>query len=169
VNALSERAQAFWHRYLATLPAGHPHRRARPDAFAFGDSTALADELAELVQVGRKRATASLPAEFTSGGLPLPAAGDVSIVTRADGTPVAIIELTEVRSIRFDQVDAAFAADEGEGDRTLGWWHAAHRGYFGRVCARLGGSFDERTPVICQRFRLVWTGREHPEQRCAQS
>jgi uncharacterized protein YhfF len=151
-----ETVQAFWQRYLATLPHDHPHRASRPDAFAFGDSAALADELAALVQAGRKRATASLPVEFTSEGRRLPRAGDVSIVTRADGTPVAIIELTDVRSVPFQAVDAAFAAEEGEGDGSLAWWQAAHRRYFGRVCARLGGTFDNTTTVICQRFRLVW-------------
>lgn len=136
----------------------------RPDAFAFGDSPELARELAALVQSGRKRATAGLPVEFTALGLPLPRAGDVSIVTLADGAPVAIIELTEVRSVVFREVDVAFAADEGEGDGSLGWWQAAHRRYFGRVSARLGGTFDESTTVICQRFRLVWDGG-HGEAR----
>ncbi|HET7341209.1 MAG TPA: nitrilase-related carbon-nitrogen hydrolase [Methylomirabilota bacterium] len=154
--SLPPRAETFWRRYLATLPAEHPHRGARPDAFAFGDSTALADELAALVQAGRKRATASLPVEFTSEGLPLPEAGDLSVVTRADGMPVAIIELTDVRTVAFDTVDAEFAAAEGEGDGTLAWWRDAHRRYFGRVCARTGGALDGTTPVICQRFRLVW-------------
>ncbi len=148
--------EAFWGGYLGTLPAAHPHRHARPDAFAFGDSPSLANELAALVQIGRKQATTSLPAEFTSAGLPLPVAGDVSIVTRADGSPVAIIELTEVTQIPFQVVDAVFAADEGEGDRTLAWWRTAHRDYFSRVSAKLGCEFDENTPVICQRFRLLW-------------
>jgi len=155
---MTETATAFWQRYVDTLPAEHPHHHARPDTFAFGDSPALANELAALVQVGRKRATASLPVEFTSLGLPLPTAGDVSIVMRSDGVPVAIIELVEVRHVPFHAVDAAFAADEGEGDGTLAWWQVAHRRYFGRVCDRLGGKFDETTPVICQRFRLVWSG-----------
>ena len=155
-HPMTESVVAFWQRYVGTLPPEHPHRHARPDAFAFGDSPALANELAALVGVGRKTATASLPVEFTSGGLPLPAAGDVSIVTRADGIPVAIIELVEVRYVPFQAVDAAFAADEGEGDGTLAWWQAAHRKYFRRVCARLGANFDETTSVICQRFRLVY-------------
>jgi uncharacterized protein YhfF len=159
---MTETAAVFWLRYVGELPAEHPHRHARPDAFAFGDSPALANELAALVQAGRKRATASLPVEFTSVGLPLPAAGDVSIVTLADGAPVAIIELIEVRHVAFQVVEAAFAADEGEGDGSLAWWQAAHRKYFGRVCARLGGEFDETTPVICQRFRLVWSGSAEP-------
>lgn len=155
---MSETAEVFWQRYLCTLPSEHSHRYVRADAFAFGDFPALANELATLVQIGRKRATATLPIEFTSAGLPLPAPGDVSIVTRADGTPVAIIELVEVRQVPFQAVDAAFATDEGEGDGTLAWWQAAHRTYFSRVCARLGCKFDETASVICQRFRLVWTG-----------
>ena len=151
-------AAGFWQRYLGTLPAEHPHRRARPDVFAFGDSASLADELATLVKTGRKQATASLPIEFTSEGLRLPVPGDVSIVTRADGSPVAIIESIEVRHVPFHAVDAAFAADEGEGDSTLAWWRNAHRDYFGRVSAKLGCEFDENAPVICQRFRVVWRG-----------
>jgi uncharacterized protein YhfF len=151
-------AEAFWKGYLDTLPVEHLHRHARPDVFAFGDSPSLADELAVLMQIGRKRATASLPAEFTAVGLPLPAVGDVSVVTRADGSPVAIIELTEVRRIPFQAVDAGFAAAEGEGDRTLAWWRTAHRDYFSRVAAKLGCEFHENAPVICQRFRLVWCG-----------
>lgn len=148
--------EAFWLGYLGTLPAEHPHRHARPDAFAFGDSPSLANELATVVQIGGKQATTSLPAEFTAAGLPLPATGDVSIITRADGSPVAIIEVTEVRQVPFQAVDAAFASDEAEGDRTLAWWRQAHRAYFSRVSAKHGSEFDQSTPVICQRFRLVW-------------
>ena len=157
-DLMTPSAEAFWQRYLCRLPAEHPHRHARPDAFAFGDSPSLADELAALVEIGRKQATTSLPVEFTSEGLPLPAAGDVSIVLRADGSPVAIIELTEVRHVPFQAVDATFAAAEGEGDLTLAGWQTAHRKYFQRVSAKLGCAFDEDTPVICQRFRLVWRG-----------
>ena len=156
---MSEPASAFWRRYLGTLPPKHPHLRARFDAFSFGDEPALADELAALVLAGRKRATASLPAEFTGAGLALPAAGDVSVVTLADGSPVTIIELVEVRHIPFESVDASFAADEGEGNGTLASWRAAHLKYFGRVSLRLGCEFDEETLVICQRFSVVWLGR----------
>jgi len=154
---MTKAVEALWRSYLGSLPVEHPHHQARPDAFAFGDSPSLADELAELVRIGRKRATASLALEFTAEGLALPKAGDVSIVMRADGAPVAIIELLDVRHVPFQTVDAAFAAEEGEGDGTLAWWQAAHRRYFSRVSAKLGGTFDETTPVICQRFRVLGT------------
>jgi uncharacterized protein YhfF len=155
---MTEAAAAFWQAYLGSLPAKHPHRGVKPDVFGFGDMPALADELGALVRDGRKRATASLPVEFTSLGLPLPKAGDLSIVTSANGAPLVIIELVEVRHLPFQSVDAAFAAEEGEGDGTLDYWRAAHRNYFGRVAKRLGAAFDESTAVICQRFRVIWGG-----------
>ena len=148
---------SFWQRYLDSLPAAHPHRDAQPDAFAFGDTAALADELASLVLAGMKRATASLAVEFTSVGDPLPVAGSLSMILRGDKAPVAIIERTEVREVPFREVDQAFASREGEGDGTLAWWQEAHRAYFARVCRSHGKVFDENTPVICQSFRVLWS------------
>ena len=146
----------YWTGYLSRLRPAHPHRSATPDAFAFGDSVELADELAKLVVRGQKRATASLAVEFTSLNEALPKAGDVSILLRADHEPVAIIERTSVKAVPFESVDAAFAATEGEGDGSLAYWRAAHTEYFTRVCARLGGSFDAKTEVLCQTFTRVW-------------
>jgi uncharacterized protein YhfF len=152
---LTDAAAALWHAYLAHLRADHPHRTARVTAFSFGDSAALADELAALVVSGQKRATASLPVQFESEGVAPPASGDVSIVTRGDGTPVAIIGTTDVRLVPFGQVDAEFAATEGEGDGSLAYWRDAHTEFFGRVVARLGGRLDDATLVVCERFRLL--------------
>lgn len=147
---------AFWRSYLSQLPVEHPHQRMKPDAFGFGGEPALEDELAGLVLVGKKRATTSLAIEFTSLGEPLPVVGDLSIVLRGDGAPVALIERTHVTTVPFEAVDADYAAVEGEGDGSLEHWRAAHRAYFTSVCARLGGSFSDRTPVLCQVFRVVW-------------
>ena len=156
-GALTPAAAAFWQAYVAGLPPEHPHRHAPITAFAFGDSPALAAELAALVEAGAKRATASLPIQFEAEGAPLPKPGDVSIVTLWDGTPVAIIETTEVRLVAFAAVDAGFAAAEGEGDRSLEWWRAAHRKFFGRLLARLGaGPLDDTSVVVCERFEVVW-------------
>jgi uncharacterized protein YhfF len=147
---------AFWRAYLAELPADHSHHSAKPDSFGFGGAPALADELAALVLGGRKRATTSLPVEYTSLGAPLPRAGDLSIIVRGDGRPVAIIERTHVESRPFDDVDERYASVEGEGDGSLAYWRQAHLEYFADVCGRLGGNFDGATPVLCETFRVVW-------------
>lgn len=110
---------AFWRRYLAELPDEHPHHSATPDAFGFCDERDLAAELAELVLAGRKRATTSLPSEYVALGERLPRVGDLSIVVHGDGRPAALIEFTKVDSVPFGEVDAAYAAVEGEGDGSL--------------------------------------------------
>jgi uncharacterized protein YhfF len=147
---------AFWRAYLAELPADHPHRAAKPDSFGFGDEPDLAEELAALVLAGQKRATASLAAEYTVLGEPLPQVGDVSIIVRGDGRPVALVERTRIDTVPFQDVDERFAATEGEGDGSLSYWRAVHLEYFGELCRRLGGTFEPHMPVICQVFRLIY-------------
>jgi uncharacterized protein YhfF len=147
---------SFWRRYLSSLTSDHPHHLAKPDSFGFGGEPALADELAALVLAGRKRATTSLPVEFTSLGESLPCVGDLSIIVRGDGSPVAIIVRTHVESRPFSEVDQTFASIEGEGDGSLDYWRHAHVEYFTGVCSVHGGMFGEHTPVLCQIFRVVW-------------
>ena len=130
----------------------------RYDAFAFGDSAAMADELSGLVVSGPKRATAALLSDFGPGGEPLPEAGVHSVVLDGRGGPVCVIRTTEVVVKPLREVDAAFAWDEGEGDRTLGDWLAGHRAYFTRELARRGQAFSDDLPTVFERFELVWAG-----------
>jgi uncharacterized protein YhfF len=121
------------------------------ERFAFGDSPELADELAELVLVDRKRATCWAASEG-----PKTHPGKQWVVLDGYGVPIAVIETIELTQRRFDEVDAAFAFEEGEGDRTLASWGRAHRNYFGRQ-----GTFASDMLLYCERFRLV--GRIGPE------
>jgi uncharacterized protein YhfF len=54
------------------------------------------------------------------------------------------------------QVDAAFAWDEGEGDRSLAYWRDAHNRYFARRCQELGVPFTDELLVVFERFDVVW-------------
>ena len=56
----------------------------------------------------------------------------------------------------FRDVDAAFAFDEGEDDRTLASWQAIHRAFFAREGAAEGFEFTDDMDVVCERFELVW-------------
>ena len=114
-------------------------------SFAFGDGPQLADELLELVLAGVKTATCSTEDEPNTS-----MAGERWVVLDGRGHPRCVIESTEVSYRRFHEVDAAFAHDEGEGDRSLAYWRQAHRRYFGRL-----GKFSEDMMLMCERFRLV--------------
>lgn len=122
------------------------------DAFAFGDAPEMADALAALVVAGRKRATTSLLAEYEADGEPLPAIGAFGVVLDGAGRPVALIRTREVRIVAFGDVAEGCAWDEGEGDRTLRFWREGHRAFF----ARSDPEFSEDSPVVCERFDLVF-------------
>jgi uncharacterized protein YhfF len=124
--------------------------------FAFGDSGRMADELASLVRNGPKRATAGLLRDFEYSGDPVPRPGDHWVVVDGRGSPVCVIRTTEVEIKPLNAVDATFAWDEGEGDRTRAWWLDAHRRYFARECARRGEAFHDDLPTVFERFELVW-------------
>jgi uncharacterized protein YhfF len=126
---------------LATIP--EPYRSLR--SFAFGDGPRMADELIELVLAGVKTATCSTEDEPNTS-----TPGERWIVLDGHGHPRCVIESTEVSYRRFGDVDAAFAYDEGEGDRSLAYWREAHRRYFGRL-----GKFSEDMMLMCERFRLL--------------
>jgi uncharacterized protein YhfF len=114
-------------------------------SFAFGDGPQLADELLELVLAGVKTATCSTEDEPNTS-----TPSERWIVLDGRGHPRCVIETLEVTYRRFGDVDAAFAHDEGEGDRSLAHWRQAHRNYFGRL-----GRFSDDMMLMCERFRLI--------------
>jgi uncharacterized protein YhfF len=114
-------------------------------SFAFGDGPELADELLDLVIKGAKTATCSTEDEPNTS-----TPGERWIVLDGRGEPRCAIETIEVTYRRFPEVDAVFAHEEGEGDRSLDYWRQAHRTYFGRQ-----GKFREDMMLMCERFRLV--------------
>lgn len=122
----------------------------------FSNSPETAAELAELVLSGKKRATASSAAmnEIEPDKAPIP--DGYSVVTDFDGHPMGVIRTTEIRHLPFNEVDADFAFDEGEGDQSLEYWREAHWSYFTKEAAQHGFYFDENSVVCCERFELVY-------------
>ncbi len=142
---------AFWARCRAgssDLPL------AVPPAWCFGDTVELADELIDLVVHGPKRATAGAVADYEADNEAVPSVGNLSIVTDGSMRPRVLLEVTDVRIGPLSSVDAAFAFDEGEGDRTLEWWLGAHTWFFTRRYAQLELEFHPDIPVVFERFRV---------------
>ena len=116
------------------------------ESFSFGDSPDLADELLELVLIGKKTATCWAAAEGDKGV----ETGKRWIVKDGHGRPRAVLETVELTRRGFGDVDPAFAFEEGEGDRSLKYWRRAHTDYFTQR-----GEFTETMDLYCERFRLV--------------
>ncbi|MCI0583201.1 MAG: ASCH domain-containing protein [Chloroflexi bacterium] len=140
---------AFWAEYVAAAGATGAYT-----AWGFGDDgkPELMTKLGLLVRDGPKRATTGLEADYGDGSEPLPRVGDHSVILDGEGRPLCIIRTTAVEIRPFGAVDEAFAWDEGENDRTLAGWRAAHEWYFDTV----GTLVDDDTRVVLERFAKVW-------------
>jgi uncharacterized protein YhfF len=147
----------FWQSFVQSQ-AEDPSPRFF-EAFHFDDNQRSANELAQLVLAGRKRATASLVWSFEATSVPLPKGGDLSVVMNWAKTPLCIIETQRVDVVAFDEISEEFAATEGEGDGSLQYWQQAHWAYFGRECRRIGRMREPKMPVACERFEVVFRGR----------
>jgi uncharacterized protein YhfF len=148
--------RSFWEACRAARP-GLSLPAEPPLADCFCDNEPCANELGDLVRRGIKTATCSLLWSYEAEGDPLPQPGDLSIVTDWTGRPLCVIEITEVSVRPYNEVDAQFAYDEGEGDRSLAYWRQAHWDFFSRECAQIGREPAEDMPLVCERFRLLYT------------
>ena len=148
---MNDRVQLYWEAFRSSRPD-----ISVPDepnsVFAFGNTPEMADKLGALV-AGRLKTATTSALEAYEPGEPLPHVGELNVVLDGSEEPLCVVETTEVRVLLFAEVDAAFASDEGEGNRSLAYWRAAHERFFGET---LPGPFDKEMRVVCERFRVVW-------------
>lgn len=151
-----ESIESYWQRFLSTFPHDSPYRGKTYVAEGWGDSPALADELGALIVQGTKTATCSALWEWEAEGNPIPKAGYLTIALDGRGEPLCIVETTEISIHNYNEVDADFAREEGEGDLSLDYWRQAHKNYFSRVLKKIGKEFSEDMPLVCERFRVIY-------------
>src|ERR671911_2056241 len=130
--SVEDRIETYWNSFLETLPEDSPIRDERYVAEAWGDSPRLAEELGAVIVAGTKTATCSALREYEAEGSALPEVGSKTIVLDGNNNPLCIVETTEVAVCPYDDVDARFAYEEGEGDRSLEYWREAHWRFFSR-------------------------------------
>lgn len=154
---MTEDINAFWRKFLAW--SDEPELPEAPyEAEKFGDTSEMADALCGLVVDGRKTATCSALWRWEAEGRPPPEVGKRRIVLDGRDHPVCIIETTEVKVRPFSGVDAEFAYDEGEDDRTLESWRRIHWAFFSRTLPSMGRRPSEDMALVCERFRVVYRG-----------
>ncbi|MEQ1805154.1 MAG: ASCH domain-containing protein [Burkholderiaceae bacterium] len=144
--------EPFWLEYQRACKVKVPGFAAA----ALGETRGVADEHADLVARGVKRAHATLKREFEKELDPLPQIGDHLVVLDGAGTPRAIVRTTHVELRYFNQIDDEFAFDAGEGDLTLRWWLTAHRQDFAERGEREGFEVHERIELVLEWFEVVW-------------
>ena len=147
----------YWQKFQDTLSPESGYR-ARPfTAEGWGDGPQMAAELGALIAAGIKTATCSAVWEWQAEGQAWPVPGAITVVLGGNAEPLCIVETIEVTVRRYNQVDASFAFDEGEGDRSLAYWREAHRSFFSRSLKSIDRQFVEDMPLVCERFKLIYS------------
>lgn len=149
--------QGIWNAYTALIGTDRSADFYEP--FHFHDNEQGALELAQLVLAGTKRGSASLVWTYEHDSKRPPWPSSLSVMTDWQGTPLGIIETRTIHAVPFEEVSAEFAAIEGEGDGSLRYWREGHWAYFVRECQRIGREPDQRMPVYCEQFDLVYPQR----------
>ena len=142
----------YWFRFLRR---NREYEGRSYSVWSFGLGDRMANDLAGLVKIGRKRGTASAR-ELYEEGESLPAAGELYLITYGNGMPACIIETKEIREKPFSGIGAEEAAIEGEGDGSLEYWQEAHRYFFAREYEEAGKGFSEDIPVIFEVFEVIY-------------
>lgn len=113
------------------------------------------DELIQLVEKGKKRATAHMALDFEKNKVARRVPGDYWVVVTTKNEPRYLVKVTDVTVTPFNKVELSFAAREGEGDETLKYWQDVHREYFELQCKDWGVKFPDDAPTVCEGFELV--------------
>ncbi len=150
----NENVQKFWEEFCEEnrINTETPYQ-----VWYFGNTSEMAKELLELVLEGKKTATASLVWFYEKNPQDAPVPDGLSVVTDFEGNPRCVVQTAELRVLPFNEVDAEFAFDEGEGDQSLDYWRQVHWDYFAKECIELGKEPDLEMPVNCERFKLLYS------------
>lgn len=130
----------------------------------------LRDLLVGAILDGSKTSTTATLIEYEIEGEGLPYVGGRELVVDSEGEGVAVIEVTEVRTVRLADVDLQHAIDEGEGYTSVAQWRAGHEEFWHSAEMReaMGDpefTVDDDSLLVLQRFRVVervaWPVRRH--------
>lgn len=145
--------ELIWADYLVH----HPQSATDvPPAWYFCANEADANECAQLVLTGIKRATSPSLWSFESSNEALPQVGDLNIVTDWSGKAVCIIRTTKVQILPLNEITETHARIEGEGDGSLAWWQKAHWDYYHHELQDSGRDPQPDMPIVFEEFECIF-------------
>lgn len=147
-------AESLWDEFLKENPTNKVKKE--PISFYFCDNEKDANECAELVVKGIKRATATSLWWYEKNNEILPNVGDLHIVTDWNGNARAVIEIIKISQIPYNEITAEFAEIEGEGDKSLEYWKRVHKSYYTREMEPYGEKFNENMTIIFEQFKVIY-------------
>lgn len=151
-----ESVKIMWENYTSLIGNSKTCNHDTYGVWHFCDNENDANELAELVVKGIKKATASLFESYAFENESIPKEGDLNIIINWDGIAKCIIKTINVELVPYKHVTEEFAAYEGEGDKSLNYWRNCHWDYFSREMKEIGKEPSEDMIVVCEKFEVVY-------------
>ncbi len=127
-----------------------------PKVVHFCNNEQDADDCAELVKKGIKRATSLSLLGLQHRNEPLPKIGDFLIVTNWAGRAQCIVRTTKVVLKPFFAIDSTYAQREGMGDKSLAHWKKVHWDFFTQELEAFDRVPRESMIIVCQEFEMVF-------------
>jgi len=155
VDAESPHVRQYWRRFCADTGIDV---NSRYIARIFGDpeiGVDIIDALVSAVKAGRKRGTTPCKVNLEHNNRSVPEVGDYWIILDSGGLPACVVQVTKVEHARFDEVDEAWAATEGEADSSLEYWYAMHRWWFQKCYRKWGVPWQEDAPIVKIYFERI--------------
>ncbi|QPK93826.1 ASCH domain-containing protein [Actinomyces sp. zg-332] len=142
----------FWRSFLKDK--GFNSNIEYTDSYYFGFDEKTANELLELVLLGKKLATSSALISYELCSENLPKIGDYNVITDFVGNPRCVIYTKNVRFIPFNEMTFEICKSEGE-DECLETWREKHKKFFIEDGKELGYEFSEDMIVVFENFEVV--------------
>lgn len=149
---MEDKIKAFWLTFCSekNVPIETPYQ-----AWSFGNTKEMADELAELVNCGVKTATTSA-FELYEVGEEIPQVGEYNIILNGNNEPVCITQTKVVYIMPYYLITPEHAWHEGEGDRSYRYWKEVHDPFFTEEYQSIGKTFYEQAPMVCEVFEKMY-------------
>lgn len=156
MTAIPRHVQAYWSAFLDSPQGAGFCDTDFYESFRIGSREQDANEGVELILSGAKTATSSLLWDYERDSKSLPREGSLSVLEDGAGTPACVVSTTWIDIVALRDVDAKFAYDYGEGDRTLEGWRRVLREHYSKTRVEIGREMSDDTPLVCERFRVIY-------------
>ncbi|QOW60178.1 ASCH domain-containing protein [Treponema pedis] len=149
---MSDKVKEFWNKFCDEKKLS---KDVKYEAWGFGNTKEMADELAELVNSNVKTATTSAY-ELYESGEHVPQVGEYNIILDGSGYPVCITQTKVVYIMPYYLITPEHAWHEGEGDRSYEYWRKVHDDFFYHEYKSMGKKFYEQAPMVCEVFEKIF-------------
>ena len=149
---MNDKIKEYWESFCKKMKIPED---TKYEAWSFGNTKEMADELADLVNKGIKTATTSAY-ELYENDEEIPKVGEYNIILGGSGEPKCITITREVYILAYNLISFNHAWLEGEGDRSYEYWKKVHDEYFKEEFKNLGKDFYEQAPMVCEVFEKVY-------------